>query len=246
MHTETWGSGPRLILIHGAITNGAAAWSKQKPLADRWQLVVVNRPGFVPNPAANSSDFESDAQDVAEMLDEPAHLVGHSYGGLIALLTASYRPDSVRSLTVIEPPAMNLMRGDPDIEKSIADHIQLVASHRDDPQAFLTAFTSTLGGDPASVPNPLPDPLRQHVELLIHERPPWDAAIPVEALSKAPFPKLVMSGGHSQMQERMCDTLAQAIGPSAKRAVIDGGGHLVQRTGAPFNSRLEQLLSTAP
>src|ERR1700694_6224028 len=102
MHAETWGSGPRVLLIHGAVTNGGAAWSKQKPLADRWQLVVVNRPGFVPNPPAMRCDFEADAEGIAELLDGPGHVVGHSYGGLIALLAASYRPDAVRSLTVIE------------------------------------------------------------------------------------------------------------------------------------------------
>src|SRR5690349_13237665 len=92
MHSAIWGEGPRVVLVHGAITNGPAAWSKQKPLAERWQLVVVNRPGFVPNPPEPRCDFEADAEAVAEIIDEPAHLVGHSYGGLIALLAASYRP----------------------------------------------------------------------------------------------------------------------------------------------------------
>ena len=41
------------------------------------------------------------------------------------------------------------------------------------------------------------------------------------------FPKLVVSGGHSPMQERMCDVLASAIG--ARRGTIPGAGHNVQR-----------------
>jgi len=38
----------------------------------------------------------------------PAHLVGHSLGGLIALLVAIQRPDLVRSLVLIEPPVLSL------------------------------------------------------------------------------------------------------------------------------------------
>jgi pimeloyl-ACP methyl ester carboxylesterase len=242
---DVWGTGPRVLLVHGAIANGPAAWSKQRPLAERWQLMVVNRPGFVPNGSEVRCDFESDAAGIAGLLDEPAHLVGHSYGGLIALLAASERPGDVRSLTVIEPPVMSLLRGDSVVEKAIVDHLSLVAAHGDDPRGFLAAFTASLGGDPATVPDPLPDQLRQHVELLIHERFPWEATIPIATLADAPFPKLVVSGGHSPMQEALCDTLADRLGASAQRVVINGGGHTVQRTGSPFNDGLEQFLISA-
>ncbi len=140
---------------------------------------------------------------------------------------------------------MSLRRGDPDVEDAIANHLALLASHRDDPRSFLVAFTASLGGDPSTVPDPLPEPLRQNVELLVNERFPWEAVVPTASLSRAPFPKLVLSGGYSDMQERLCDELAARLGASANRAVIPGAGHLVQRTGAPFNDRLEQFLVAA-
>jgi hypothetical protein len=43
----------------------------------------------------------------------------------------------------------------------------------------------------------------------------------------------------------MCDVLAGSLGVRTERAVIEGGGHNVQRTGAAFNSRLEQHFSAA-
>jgi pimeloyl-ACP methyl ester carboxylesterase len=238
MQAEIWGSGPRVVLVHGAITNGPSAWSKQRPLSEHWQLVVVNRPGFVPNPPITRCDFEVDAEGLLDLLEEPAHVVGHSYGGLIALLAASYRPESVRSLAVIEPPVMSLLRGDPAIEESIAGHLVLVDSYRNDPRGFLAAFTANLGGDPASVPETLSASLQQHVELLINERFPWEANVPAAVLSSVQFPKLVVSGGHSAIQERMCDVLATAI--TAQRQTIRGAGHSVQR--APgYNEALAQF-----
>jgi len=196
-------------------------------LGEDWQLVVVNRPGFAPNPPITRCDFEADAQKLLDLLEEPAHVVGHSYGGLIALLAAGYRPRSVRSLAVIEPPVMSLLRGDPAIEESIAGHISLIDSYRNDPRRFLVEFTANLGGDPTRVPETLPAALQQHVELLIHERFPWEANVPTTVLTNAQFPKLVLSGGHSALHERMCDVLATAI--AARRETIHGAGHNVQR-----------------
>ena len=79
----------RLVLVHGSVANGRATWSAQRPLAERFELVVLDRPGFPPNPPASRVDFESDALLVAELLRAGDHLVGHSYGGVIAMLAAA-------------------------------------------------------------------------------------------------------------------------------------------------------------
>jgi len=50
------------------------------------------------------SDYEVDARDVVDLLAAGAHLVGHSYGAVVAMLAAATRPDLVRSLALIEPP----------------------------------------------------------------------------------------------------------------------------------------------
>ncbi len=52
-----------------------------------------------------------------------------------------------------------------------------------------------------------------------------------------------MSGAHDDAFEAVCDVLAERIG--AERAVITGQGHGVQRTGQPFNERLEGFLTAA-
>jgi pimeloyl-ACP methyl ester carboxylesterase len=74
------------------------------------------------------------------------------------------------------------------------------------------------------------------------ERPPWDLPLPVDELKAAGMPVLVVSGGHDDVFELVCDRLAEALGPAAERAVITGRGHVVQRLGAPFNEQLEAFL----
>ena len=95
----------RLVLVHGSVVGARGTWAAQRPLADRFELVVVERPGFPPNPPVDRVDFEHDAALVADLLAPGDHLVGHSYGGVISLLAAVGESDRLRSLTVIEPPA---------------------------------------------------------------------------------------------------------------------------------------------
>jgi pimeloyl-ACP methyl ester carboxylesterase len=51
--------------------------------------------------------------DLAALIESlqlaPAHVVGHSFSGSIALRLAGERPDLIRSLVVHEPPLMNLL-----------------------------------------------------------------------------------------------------------------------------------------
>jgi hypothetical protein len=41
-----WGSGQRVVLVHGAIFNGPLTWAQQQPLGEHWRLEIVNRRGY--------------------------------------------------------------------------------------------------------------------------------------------------------------------------------------------------------
>ena len=61
MHVETVGSGPRVVLVHGSVGSGWSTWWAQRPLAERFTLVVPDRPGTPPNPPVDHVDFEEQA-----------------------------------------------------------------------------------------------------------------------------------------------------------------------------------------
>jgi pimeloyl-ACP methyl ester carboxylesterase len=242
LHVERWGEGPPVLLVHGSIGDGPATWSEQRPLAERWTLIVPDRPGYGQSGPIEREDFEVDAVHVSELLGDGAHLVGHSYGGVISLLAAASRPEAVRSLVVIEPPAFAVAVGNPDVGALVARLKDHWRSSPRDPEAFLRGFLGIVGAalDP---PSPLPPALERGARILLVERGPWEAQIPLAELAGTTFPKLVVSGAHNPAFEAVCDVLEQRL--SAERAVIPGAGHSVQRTGAPFNERLEEFLRSA-
>jgi pimeloyl-ACP methyl ester carboxylesterase len=241
VHVERLGDGPSVLLVHGSVTGARLTWREQLPLAERWTLHLADRPGFGESPPLERSDFEAEAPLVADLLAEPTHVVAHSYGGVISLLAAAMRPDAVRSLTVVEPPAFGVARGHPAVEAFVARGTELWTEGPDDPAAFLERFFGLVGSRP--ILGRLRPELEQGARLLMSERYPWEARIPLDELAAAPFPKLAVSGAHDDAFEAVCDVLAETIG--AERAVFSGQGHRVQRTGAPFNERLERFLAAA-
>ncbi len=217
----------RIVFVHGSVVGGGPTWSAQLPLAERFELLVLDRPGFPPNPPVDRVNFEEDAALVADLLRSGDHLVGHSSGGVITLLAAGRRPTAVRSMTVIEPPATRVALGNPVVDGFAAEAVEWWTNGpTEDPEAFLRGFLLAVGSD-SGPPSPLPPELEQGVRNLIGERGPWEAEIPLVALAEAPFPKLVVSGAHHPAFDAICDVLETAL--HAERAVLSGYGHTVQR-----------------
>src|SRR4029079_2212327 len=94
----------RIVLVHGSVVGGRATWREQRRAGvEGAELIVLERPGFPPRPPEDV-DFDDQADWLVEQLRESDHLVGHSYGGVVALLAAARRGRGLGSLTVIEPP----------------------------------------------------------------------------------------------------------------------------------------------
>jgi hypothetical protein len=99
-------------------------------------------------------------------------------------------------------------------------------------------FFVAVGSDPAEFP-PEFRAASAFAPLLRNGRPPFEAELPLEAVRKASFPKLVVSGGHHTGFTAMCLELADRIG--AEHATVEGAGHEIQFTGQPLNELLADL-----
>ena len=205
-------------------------------------MLVLERPGFPPNPPVDRVDFEDHADWVCGQLAPGDHLVGHSYGGVISLLAAARMPELVGSLVVVEPPCTDVARGNPAADEfGRAGKEWWESGPRDDPEAFLRGFLGYVGSgfDP---PSPLPPELEQGARTLVVERGPWEARVPLRELAAAPFPKLVVSGAHHAAFDAICDVLERDL--PAQRLVLPGFGHNAQLH-PEFNAALTNFVKHA-
>ncbi len=222
-HVETIGSGPRVVFVHGS-GNATGAWARQRELQNRFTLVLPARTGYPPNAPLERIDFERQAEELAPLLAGGTHLVGHSYGGVIALLMAASAPQHVRSLVVSEPPAFGVAPDDPAVAELAGELRRLFESDALDPAEHLRRFVALVGVQ-LDIPDPLPPELEQTVRAGMVERPPWQAEIPFTTLREAAIPTVVISGGHRRAFDVVADAIAERVG--AQRAVVAGRGHSI-------------------
>lgn len=238
--TRVVGTGPPVVLLHGGLEDGAQTWPEQMVLAERWTLHVPDRVGYGASAAlSDREDFDMDAELLGPLLPDGAHVVGHSSGSLAALFTAARNPGAVASLVLIEPPMFHLTPQARELEDAAEE---LWGNADLSPVAFMRRFFEVFadGALPDEVLESLVGPAEVWRRMA---RRPWRVDLPAHALAAASFPKLVVSGGYSPAFEAVCDTVAEAIG--GERAVLPGAGHEVQRTGRPFNDRVEELWQAA-
>ena len=238
------GTGPPVVLVHGGVLFGELTWREQLPLADRWELHVVERAGYGRSrDVHDGEDAVVDGPLIADLLGDGAHLVGQSSGAVASILAAAQRPEAVRSLTLSEPPAYQLAPDSP-AAKAMQRDLEAMLDLDADDATVLRRFVAIVGSN-ADVSGELPPPLLDGIRAVrAHgEGIPWEIDLPLDALAAAPFPKLVISGDHSPAFEAVCDALAERIG--AERAHVTGAKHTTPHAGAAFNQRLEAFLSAA-
>ena len=216
VYIERVGSGPRVILVHGSIGHGSVSFEPLRELADHYTLEFVDRRGFGRSVRREHGvDFDLDADDIADLLADGAHLIGHSYGGVVSILATARRPDAVRSLTVVEPPFFSLAADHP-VVQTLRQRLADVCPAPTDtgPARWLSMFAGGLG---SRVPRELPfgpDEIAD-IRASMTERPPWEATVDLAIIRSAGVPALVIRGDWSP------DPAAAAIGGAAFGAVAD-------------------------
>jgi pimeloyl-ACP methyl ester carboxylesterase len=106
---EAGSAGPLVMLLHSSVS-GARQWRRlMDDLKDQFRVRAVNLFGYGKTPpwsveAAQSLDDQARLVEAAlpENTDE-VYLVGHSFGGLVAMKLAAHMPGRVKKLALLEP-----------------------------------------------------------------------------------------------------------------------------------------------
>jgi pimeloyl-ACP methyl ester carboxylesterase len=114
------GSGEPVLLMHcGFVADAFAPLMNDSQLTAAYRLINYHRIGYGQSDRASGpmsvADQAADARALLEQLGiERAHVVGHSYGGVVALQLALDAPHRVQSLALLEP-AIPAALGDPEV-----------------------------------------------------------------------------------------------------------------------------------
>jgi lipase len=140
-----------VLALHCSLAH-AAAWA---PLAAELQgvtLTAIDQPGHGRAPDWDGvSDIHRLYLDwavaMAEALGGPLDVIGHSYGGTVALRLAEERPDLLRSLALIEPSIFIAAEGGPGFDDLIARLAPFHALLAEGKTAEAAALFQTVWGD---------------------------------------------------------------------------------------------------
>jgi pimeloyl-ACP methyl ester carboxylesterase len=261
IHMTTWGeTGPKVLLIHGGVQGGLgggpATFCNQRVLAESgWRVCVVDRPGFGQSPSRGPDDMEADAEWVTKRLDDGAHLIGHSFGGAVALLAAARRPAAVRSLTVIEPALIPLviagkaLKTDADAREDLLRMIQSWLSART-PAEYARVLMRSLGvtrsggGEGGLEIGAIDEQSDGEFGCaFLRARFASSGALRKAAriVAAAKIPVLVVTGGWSPTFEAVGRIAAELTG--GRRVVVASPDHFVQMVAADeFNRTVDEFM----
>jgi pimeloyl-ACP methyl ester carboxylesterase len=257
------GEGPLVVLLHSGGMSGRQ-WRRLAELLAATHRVVA--PDFLgsgqnpPWPGDAPFHFDADVSEVAAVVDSlgggPLHLVGHSYGGLIAATLARQRPQDVRSLALYDPVAFGVLQGPPpdavglaDLDRAALDPVFL-----DDAlgggERWFQAFVDYWNGPGAwaAMPPAARDPFLKvgrkvyfEVRSLLKDRTPASAYAVIRA------PTLLLTGEKTPPAgQRVGAVLASAL-PSARLETVAGAGHMGPLThAANVNARIAGHIAAAP
>lgn len=234
-------------MIHGGAqgtrVQGERHFSRQLVLADQgFSLIIPDRPGhgLSPDPG-RPDDAEADGAWTADLLGDGAHLVGHSFGGCVALAAAARRPEAVSSLTLIEPGMQLLAMNDPHVRKlglSILATIHLTFS-----PAERAKRVSRLLHIPDEIRGGSDDAEMQRMGRAIAKlKPPTKAVLErqLAIVRDRAIPLLVVTGGWSPGFDAVGEAAAKRGG--GRHIVIASPHHFPQLVSDQFNTELTALM----
>lgn len=235
LHVLDHGAGVPVVLVH----SGGMSQRQWRKLGER--LVATHRvvaPDLLgsgdnpPWPADAPFHFDLDSAELAAIiggLGQPVHLVGHSYGGLLALIHARTAPTTVRSLALYDPVAFGILQDEPDVDALIGDAAVLADDPHGGDAAWFERFVDWWNG--AGTWASMPEPgragfLRVGRKVFLEVNSLLADRTAAAAYASITAPTLLLTGERTPAAERrVVQRLAVAIA-NARIIDVEGAGHM--------------------
>lgn len=237
----------RILCLHSSGLSGAQWARLAQALSLEYEVSAPNLLGYggCPDPIVEPFRFEQEVERLLGMLEQPAILIGHSYGGFLALQLALRAPEKVGALVAFDPIAWGALRStEPEALEPLKE--LRFAKPETDREEWLESFVD-FWGEPGSWNRMSPrarqsmtdsyPKMRQEVASLVFDNTPHTV---YETLR---LPTLLM-GGHDtpRVQQKVTEALHRAIVGSDFQVIP--GGHMAPIThGEEFLARVREFLA---
>ena len=253
------GCGPAVVLLHSTASSSAQWTTTRAALSGRFAMAAVDLYGYGasdPWPGHRAITLADEADAVARVASRfraPVHLVGHSYGGAVALKLA-LMGCPLASLTLIEPVSLHLLRGERDTGllrevQGLADAVTS-AVRRGRPAVGLALFVDYWNG-PGSWDGMGPerrDAVCRVADAVVRN---FAAALDEPArladCAALDVPTLLLAGGRSPRPTAHIAARLAATIPGADHRIVGEAGHMLPRTHPDaFLAELQRHLDRNP
>lgn len=242
---EEHGQGPLVVLVHGGLSD-YSEWSDLTAHLSRSNRVVAySRRNAYPNPirpdqAAGVSDHADDLASLIHALGEPsAHIVGESYGAVVALECVRRHPALVRTLVLDEPPIPSILNSAEDqglrapLETTLTAALAAVA--RDDPEGAVRTVVDHIegaAGSYASLPSEVRSGLLRNLAAFRIEFSSGLPDLSADEVAKSLPPTLWLTSSNGARElARITEVLALACGSRAREIPGTTHGSLISAPG---------------
>lgn len=245
INVETYGEGARKVVALHCALGRAGGWKQVAGLlADEVKVSAPDWPGHGKSAPWTQAGLmrHTARQIVAELVAEgPVDLVGHSYGGSIALEFATRFPEKVRSLTLIEPIYLAVAGVDnrPVLDQYLAQmqpHFDALAAGRNEEAAQI--FIDVWGGDTRwdDLPPPAKSGLSQQIPVVDAFKPGDETSAEdietIALLSQLSMPLSIIYGAQTMpILKQVVEGLKVRL-PRAEVVEVEGASHMVPLTHA--------------
>ncbi len=235
VHERGPADGPRAVLIHSTGTSGADLLDRFGLAVPGFHVLAPDRTNYGTSRRAELALVADDAEDVATLLGDGAHLFGYSYGAVVALKLAATHPTLVRSLTLLEAPAFQLLPDDPAVTATLARIRGGIDGRSEDAGDYFAAFMSSAFGDTFRVPLDLVPVERKAAAM--REQRLWEADLDLAPLVAAAVPTLVICGDWDPGFTAVSEHLAAVLRGHLLR--LDGATHFFDGRWPAIRDELE-------
>lgn len=250
------GSGPPVLLIHGAGSTGEM-WARDlEPLADRFRIITYNRRGY-PGSGESPGDWEGHGRDASELIESlgvgPVPVAGYSAGAIAALWVALNRPELVERLVLLDPVVHGSKTVTPRFVAVFARY-QLVRRLRGARAAVPIWYaygTSRSDGSGSVWADPAIPEARRELLLGAADGVAADFGsgvgleeVPAEALAGIDKPTTIIAAALSPPFIRKSVERLRGLMPQARVVTIEGSGHILAYDQPErFRAALEEALT---